>query len=377
MGKLTIKNRYATTPHSLLYNNKISIKAKGMYSFIQGKPDGWKFSAERISYECKEGLHCIRMTLKELEEFGYLQRIKSKDEKGFWVIDYVLHETPHESTLNNEDLNNPTSENPASENRTLEKYQNNKKKEVIKKEVIKKDSFFKGNEKENENLEPINESLEGYKQKFRGPINKSLGNNNNKNNNTNYYFFKGEKKEEISFDEDSFKIDPENGKLISDYDRTLKEFDTLSELKTILNDKQEYENIKQICFIRGIDNDYTIKCLFFYFASLLPEDKKKRRLVDTRSHFKRWIPKQAEIHTLKGLCETAEKAYKNYVEIIQKQDIIEAIYRIVNENKENGRHPLHGIHNEAYKYTREMYDRYNKEYGLIYAYYDKLIQQKR
>lgn len=201
-----------------------------------------------------------------------------------------------------------------------------------------------------------------------------------KTDNKQISFFKGnekEKKEEILFDEDSFKTDPENGKLISDYDRTLKEFDTLAELKTILNDKQEYENIRQICFIRGIDNDYTIKCLFFYFASLLPEDKKNRRLVDTRSHFKRWIPKQVEIHTLKGLCETAEKAYKSYVEIIQKQDIIEAIYRIVNENKENGRHPLHGIHNEAYKYTRDIYDRYNKEYGLIYAYYDKLIQQKR
>ena len=137
MSKLIIKNRFATTPNELLYNPEISLRAKGLYGYIQAKPDGWNFSAERIATESKEGLHAIRMALKELENHGYLQRIKSQDEKGFWTIDYILHSTPI----------NPTCENPTSENPTSENHTNN-----INKDYTKQLFKNKEEEKEIENL---------------------------------------------------------------------------------------------------------------------------------------------------------------------------------------------------------------------------------
>ena len=109
MGKLIIKNRYGTIPNDLLNSIHISFKAKGMYAYIQSKPDNWEFSAERISKQVKEGLPSVISALKELENFGYLARNRYQNNKGFWVVDYVLYEIPIEENLI---TGKPNEENP-------------------------------------------------------------------------------------------------------------------------------------------------------------------------------------------------------------------------------------------------------------------------
>lgn len=126
MSKIRITNRYGVTPNSLLNNEEISLKAKGLYAFIQSKPDDWDFSALKISSQCKEGLDAIRLAIIELEKFGYLVRQKNHNEKGFWEIDYILYETPIKEE--------PTLENPTKDNT-----QNNSKKDLSKKESSNKE----------------------------------------------------------------------------------------------------------------------------------------------------------------------------------------------------------------------------------------------
>ena len=109
MGKLIIKNRYGTIPNDLLNSIHISFKAKGMYAYIQSKPDNWEFSAERISKQVKEGLPSVISALKELENFGYLARNRYQNNKGFWVVDYLLYEIPIEENLI---IGKPNKENP-------------------------------------------------------------------------------------------------------------------------------------------------------------------------------------------------------------------------------------------------------------------------
>lgn len=151
MSKLIIKNRFATTPNELLYNPEISLRAKGLYGYIQAKPDGWNFSADRIATESKEGLHAVRMALKELETHGYLQRIKGQDDKGFWTIDYVLHSTPIKPTSENPTCENPTCENPMSENPTSENPTSENCANNINKDYTKQLFKNKEEEKEEEN----------------------------------------------------------------------------------------------------------------------------------------------------------------------------------------------------------------------------------
>ena len=92
MGKLIIENNYGTTPNEILNHPEISLKAKGMFGFLQSKPPEWKFSTERIALQLKEGEKSVRSALQELEEFGLLKRkLMPKGSDGKWTgYDYIL-----------------------------------------------------------------------------------------------------------------------------------------------------------------------------------------------------------------------------------------------------------------------------------------------
>lgn len=113
MAKIFIKQRFGTIPNDLLYNKNITLKAKGLYGYIQAKPDDWNFSSNKISLECKEAIDSIRLALKELENFGYLIRRKHQNERGHWDIDYILLSEP---ILKNPALDFPTPGFPTLEN---------------------------------------------------------------------------------------------------------------------------------------------------------------------------------------------------------------------------------------------------------------------
>lgn len=162
MGKLIIKNRYGTIPNDLLNSSKISFKAKGLYAFIQSKPDNWEFSAERISKQVKEGLPSVVSALKELETYGYLVRQRYQNNKGFWVVDYLLYEIPIEENL-------PTG-NPIQENPTVGKPSN-----YSNQDYSKKDNINYTNKKEievKEHTQSFLERLEVYQSELGNEFDK-------------------------------------------------------------------------------------------------------------------------------------------------------------------------------------------------------------
>lgn len=126
MAKLKIEKNYGIIPNDVLNSSRISFKAKGLFAFIQSKPDGWDFSAERISNQTNEGLTSVRTGLKELEKEGYLIRRKMHNQYGFFEIEYLLTENPF--------VENPTSVNPTLDNPTSENHINNSNKDYSKKE---------------------------------------------------------------------------------------------------------------------------------------------------------------------------------------------------------------------------------------------------
>jgi hypothetical protein len=95
MSKLRIENNYWVTPNHILNNSDLSLKAKWLFWYIQSKPDGWDFSAERMAEDHKDGIESIYAWLKELENAWFLERIKYQDELWHWQIDYVLYINPY------------------------------------------------------------------------------------------------------------------------------------------------------------------------------------------------------------------------------------------------------------------------------------------
>jgi hypothetical protein len=144
MPKLIIKNKYGIIPNEILNSKELSLSAKGLYGYLQSKPDGWRFSISRMASQLKEGKDAIRRAILELEKFGLLKRIPKKDKGGRWVgYDYELREELAENPpISPEKLaENPTTENPTTANPTTGfpytiSNIDNSKKEYSKKENI-------------------------------------------------------------------------------------------------------------------------------------------------------------------------------------------------------------------------------------------------
>jgi len=126
---------FGMVPNSLLNDKEISLKAKGLFSYMQSKPESWKFSVEKISFQCKEAKSSISEGLKELESFGYLLRKKHQTGNGF-TVEYHLYFEPIADfqSLEIQSLENPTSENPI-----IGESVNNSNKDSSKKDSSKKE----------------------------------------------------------------------------------------------------------------------------------------------------------------------------------------------------------------------------------------------
>jgi hypothetical protein len=68
------KTGFVQVSNSLLNDEELSFKAKGIYSFLASKPDGWNFEAQRIANQSKDGRRSVLSGIKELEDIGYLNR---------------------------------------------------------------------------------------------------------------------------------------------------------------------------------------------------------------------------------------------------------------------------------------------------------------
>lgn len=77
---------YAQVAHAILYHPDLSLKAKGLYSYMYAKPDNWNFTASSMSSQLKEGRRAILNILKELKEFGLLEYKKLTSGRGVYTI---------------------------------------------------------------------------------------------------------------------------------------------------------------------------------------------------------------------------------------------------------------------------------------------------
>lgn len=99
---------FTTVANEVLCNPSISWKAKGLYAYLFSKPDGWEFSSNRITREGLDGRHLVQATLRELENYGYLERTKKSNGKMDYFLKYSIQSLKTELRL----IDEPKSENP-------------------------------------------------------------------------------------------------------------------------------------------------------------------------------------------------------------------------------------------------------------------------
>lgn len=127
--------RFGRTPNELLNNANISLKAKGLFAYIESKPDDWEFSVESLKHQLKESTGAITAGLHELEDSGFLKRDKHHGKDGKWEIDYILFDRPY-------NVDEPYMENPYMDEQYMENIPNNIQRKTTKKDYKEREVYY-------------------------------------------------------------------------------------------------------------------------------------------------------------------------------------------------------------------------------------------
>ena len=163
------KHMYTVTALFPLRDTRLTLKAKGLLTFILSLPDTWVYTIQGLAQVLKEGPDAIRTSLHELEANGYLVRKRMRDKQGrLGDTEYVIYEIPQvipedlrkwisqdwdlpkleNPMLDNPMLDNPIQDYPTQKNRT------ERNKDVSSKDVSSKD---RKNHSINQSIQEIKE----------------------------------------------------------------------------------------------------------------------------------------------------------------------------------------------------------------------------
>lgn len=139
--KKNIEQPFGWEPNAIIFAPNLSLKAKGLWLYMNAKPEGWYFASERIAEECSDGITSIRAALKELADAGLLSWKKQGDGRVVYTLENesaLLVENPKSENLTlgaDPKLENPTVGKPhCGKTSLINNKEDNKERIIIKKE---------------------------------------------------------------------------------------------------------------------------------------------------------------------------------------------------------------------------------------------------
>ena len=88
-----------------LNDKNLSLKAKGLLTYMLTRPDNWTFTILGLSKALNETIYTIKTTLKELKDNNYLV-IEKEHKNGLLQYSYILYENRQYQEVENHTLEN-------------------------------------------------------------------------------------------------------------------------------------------------------------------------------------------------------------------------------------------------------------------------------
>lgn len=107
---------YTVINNTVLKDTRISWKAKGLFCYLLSLPEDWVIYQSELLNHATDGRESLRNAIQELEQLGYLQVEKKRDDKGHFTTIYKVIENPNSTDEINESRK-PDTENPERETR--------------------------------------------------------------------------------------------------------------------------------------------------------------------------------------------------------------------------------------------------------------------
>ena len=141
---------YTSMSNEHLQNKELSLKAKGLLSYMLSLPDDWSYSLEGLVSNCKESKTSIISTLNELKQHGYLSIEKQYPNKtASKKIEYtynIYEERGLNPYIKNQDMDNPYLASQNIENNTQQSTNKQSTYRLNTKEQIDKEDKEKNND---------------------------------------------------------------------------------------------------------------------------------------------------------------------------------------------------------------------------------------
>ena len=145
------KNKnYTVMSNYHLRDRNLSLKAKGLLSFMLSLPEDWDYSLKGLITICKENRDAIKNALDELKDNKYLKIERFRNQNGTFEYNYIIFEEPFKNRLkmqNSPDTGFPYMDKPYLEEPYTEKQLQINTKEIntnkinIKEQIDKKDNI--------------------------------------------------------------------------------------------------------------------------------------------------------------------------------------------------------------------------------------------
>lgn len=89
------KNPYFMLNRAACNDERLSMKALGMHTYLMSRPDNWEIKEEHLVSTHKDGRVAVRSALKELKMCGYIESRPIRDEKKRIIRwERIIYETP-------------------------------------------------------------------------------------------------------------------------------------------------------------------------------------------------------------------------------------------------------------------------------------------
>jgi hypothetical protein len=89
--KAEIASKPYLSLYSLVMDERLTFKAKGILLYLMSRPDDWKVYEQEIIKHSKDGIKAVRNGIDELIECGYIKRQLIRDEQGhFKGYEYLV-----------------------------------------------------------------------------------------------------------------------------------------------------------------------------------------------------------------------------------------------------------------------------------------------
>lgn len=90
----TPSDQFLQIRNEAVRDGRLTHKARGVLAEIMSHAPGWKTSIERLAKAGVDGETAIKSAMKELEQYGYLLRVKARNPDGTWRHDQYITDSP-------------------------------------------------------------------------------------------------------------------------------------------------------------------------------------------------------------------------------------------------------------------------------------------